>query len=156
MRSPFASLLMVLALALSGNDHRTAAAASRDPVVAVCDTVATLWRLTHRANVRQADTVADVVADSVPRHGCVVTATAPNGLDSLQEQPLYWTNEPSHGWTELIKYDADGPDGGSRTMERRGVRCQIDFMQDGGDDSDSTYIPSPEITERTFCWRAAP
>ena len=35
---------------------------------------------------------------------------------------------------------------------RSGLRCQIDFCQDGGDDSDSTYIPGPAIREATVCW----
>jgi len=49
-------------------------------------------------------------------------------------------------------FDADGPDGNNRTRQRGNTRCQIDFTQDGGDDSDSTYIPSPAIGEFTHCW----
>jgi len=66
---------------------------------------------------------------------------------------LYWATGDARGWTELLPYSADGPDGGSRTLQRGEIRCQIDFSQDGGDDSDSTYVPSPAIGETTFCWR---
>jgi len=122
-------------------------------VAAVCDTVQALWRATGRAVVRLADTTAPVVSDSVEHRGCTVFATAAEGLDSAQWRTLYWAADRDRGWAELIRYTADGPDGGSRTLERRGVRCQIEFTQDGGDDSDPTYVPSPAVGETTFCWR---
>jgi len=126
-----------------------------DAVAAVCDSVEAPWRLTARAQVRRLDTTSTVLADSLPRTGCVVMADAPRGLDSLQWQTLYWKWQQPRGWAELTEYMADGPDGGSRTLERAGVRCQIGATRNGGDDSDSTYVPSPEVTERTFCWRPA-
>lgn len=123
-------------------------------VTVVCDSVAAMWRATGQAQVRVLDTTGPVLSDSLPRRGCMVLATAPLGLDSTKEGAVYWTDGDSsgRGWTDLPKYDADGPDGGSRTVERGGIRCQIDFTQDGGDDSDSTYVPSPAIGETTFCW----
>ena len=121
----------------------------------MCDSVEAAWRLTTQAQVRRLDTASTVMSDSVPRTGCVVMADAPRGLERLQSQTLYWRSQDARGWIELTKYMADGPDGGSRTLERGAVRCQIDVTRDGGDDSDSTYVPSPEVTERTFCWRPA-
>jgi hypothetical protein len=121
-------------------------------VAAVCDTVATLWRATGGASVRQADTTSVVASDSGAQQGCVVLANAPDGLDSMQRAGLYWATSLSRGWREITEYTADGPDGGSQTLERSGIRCQVDFSQDGGDDSDSTYVPSPAIGETTFCW----
>ena len=124
----------------------------------VCDTVAVLWRATGRAEVRQtADTTMDVTSDSVARRGCAVHASAVQGLDTSKATALFWNSEqPPAGWTDLTRVDADGPDGFSRTYERPGVRCQIDYSQDGGDDSDSTYVPSPAISEATFCWGVGP
>ncbi|HEY6807645.1 MAG TPA: hypothetical protein VI160_02565 [Gemmatimonadales bacterium] len=120
----------------------------------ICDTVALGWRATGRAEVRRtADTSVAVQSDSVPRHGCAVHATAAQGVDSVQALGLIWNSEaPPPGWTDLTRFDADGPDGWSRTYERAGLRCQIEFSQDGGDDSDSTYVPSPAVSEATFCW----
>jgi hypothetical protein len=89
----------------------------------------------------------------VPQRGCAVVATAPGGVDSTHWSKLYWTTSESHGWTELTTYDADGPDGNSRTRQRADIRCQVDYTQDGGDDSDSTYVPSPAVGEFTVCWR---
>ncbi|MBI4542136.1 MAG: hypothetical protein HY705_03835 [Gemmatimonadetes bacterium] len=117
-----------------------------------------MWRLPGRANVRQLDTIATAEADSVPRHRCAVAVVAPHGVDSTQERSLYWWNLRSvgqGGWTILSFFDVDGPGGGSKTLERGGVRCQVDEEWDPGDDSDSAYVPSPSRAERTLCWRAA-
>ena len=124
-------------------------------VEGVCETVATLWRATGQAQVRLADTTMPVVSDSMTQRGCAVVATAPMGLDSTRWASLYWTTSQRRGWAELSDYAADGPDGSSRTLERQGVRCQIAVTQDGGDDSDSTYVPSPAVGEATFCWRTS-
>ncbi|HMA42576.1 MAG TPA: hypothetical protein VKO86_01070 [Gemmatimonadales bacterium] len=121
-------------------------------VATVCDTVAARWRATGRAEVRLADTTVQVTSDTSAQSGCIVLATAPQGIDSTRWISLYWAANEPPGWTDLPQYDADGPDGGGRTMEHDGVRCQVDLTQDGGDDSDSTYVPSPAIGETTFCW----
>jgi hypothetical protein len=122
----------------------------------VCDSVAVSWRATGRAEVRQtADTTMDVYSDSATRRGCAVYASAPLGLDSLKATAFYWTDETPAGWTDVPKFFAEGPDGSNRTYERPGLRCQVVFSQDGGDDSDSTYVPSPAVSETTFCWGVA-
>lgn len=48
----------------------------------------------------------------------------------------------SHGWTPDDECSADGPDGTFWGMQRDGVRCLIEGRWEGGDDSDSTYVPS--------------
>lgn len=120
----------------------------------MCDSVATLWRATGRAQVRVVDTTMRVVSDSVPRNGCFVQATAPQGLDSAHWAGLFWARDAHEAWTTLTQWDADGPMGNSRTLERRDMRCQVDFQFDADDDSDSTYVPNPAREETTFCWRA--
>ena len=129
-----------------------AANASSPAVAAVCDTVAALWRATGHADVRQVDTALTVASEPATRRGCAVVADAPDGPGSGQAGALYWTLSRSRGWREIPEYTTDGPDGGSQTLERSGIRCQIDFSRDGGDDSDSTYLPRPAIRETTFCW----
>lgn len=119
----------------------------------VCDSVATLWRATGRAQVRVIDTSMRVISDSVPQTGCFVQATAPQGLDSAQGAGLFWARDAHEGWTTLTQWDADGPMGSSRTLERADMRCQVDYEFEGDDDSDSTYVPSPAREETTFCWR---
>jgi len=132
--------------------------------IAVCESVAVLWRATGRATVLVTDTVAQVQTDSIEKnqgrlftnvHGCATSATAPQGINSAQHALLYWTTSEAHGWVDLQDMDADGPDGNVRTRQRAGTRCQIDQSYDGGSDSDSTYVPSPRTGEVTICWRSA-
>lgn len=84
---------------------------------------------------------------------------APNGLPEGAEAKVYWadswTGSTARGWRSIARWEAEGPDGFDRTFVRAGIRCQVDFEQDGGDDSDSTYVPSPHVTERTACWQDA-
>src|SRR5437773_12448128 len=55
------------------HDPSTSSAAPFPPeVVAVCDTVAGLWRVTGRASVRVVDTTVRVLSDSQPQRGCAV------------------------------------------------------------------------------------
>ncbi len=132
--------------------------------VAVCESVAVLWRATGHATVVVTDTVARVqTTDSVDRNqgryftnvrGCATSANASKGLDSAQHAMLYWKASAERGWADFPQLDADGPDGNARTRQRAGIWCQIEQSYDGGDDSDSTYVPSPRFLEVTICWRA--
>jgi hypothetical protein len=126
-------------------------------VASACDSVAHSWHATGRATVRRVDTTRATLADTMPRPGCLVVAVAPGGLpDTLQSRSLYWMywkEHPTSRWVELSDIAGDGPDGFTRTYDRDGVRCQVDFIHDGGDDSDSTVVPKPQVSERTFCRR---
>src|SRR6266542_6417050 len=138
-------------------------AAPITPVV-VCESVAVLWRATGHATVLVADTVARVqTTDTVDRNqsryftnvrGCATSANASKGLDSAGYAMLYWKASAERGWADFPQLDADGPDGNARTRQRAGIWCQIEQSYDGGDDSDSTYVPSPRFREVTICWRA--
>jgi len=46
------------------------------------------------------------------------------------------------GWSEVPEYGADGPDGTAFGFSGNGVLCVIRGRWDGGDDADSTYVPS--------------
>jgi hypothetical protein len=155
MRHSGASSIAVALALLGCRPAATPAHVNSAAAASVCDTVASGWRATGRAEVRQiADTTMGVENDSFPARGCAVRADAAKGVDSVQARALFWNSEaPPAGWTDLTRFDADGPDGYSRTYVRPGVSCQIDYSQDGGDDSDSTYVPSPAIGEKTFCWQ---
>jgi hypothetical protein len=48
---------------------------------------------------------------------------------------------------------ADGPDGTVQGVHRGGVTCLLEGRWDGGDDSDSTYVPSDTIEVRVACTR---
>ncbi len=49
----------------------------------------------------------------------------------------------ARGWVMASGYGADGPDGTSLGLRSRDLLCVIAGQWDGGDDSDSTYVPAP-------------
>jgi hypothetical protein len=59
------------------------------------------------------------------------------------------------GWRRLIGYDADGPDGTVSAYQRAHVRCTVGQSWDGGDDSDSTYVPEPWYRQEVTCFAEA-
>ena len=55
------------------------------------------------------------------------------------------------GWVYVSRYSADGPDGSISGMRSRETLCIFTWSWDGGDDSDSTYVPSNEWELVTHC-----
>ena len=125
--------------------------AARSVALAVCDSIASTWRAVSGVEVTRAESTAAAVSTPAPVLACHVAMVAPGGLPRSAWAGTYWADS-TRGWREILHWAADGPDGFSRTFVRAAVRCQVDFEQDGGDDSDSTYVLSPRIAERTSCW----
>jgi len=48
---------------------------------------------------------------------------------------------------------ADGPDGTVQSVHHAGVTCLVEGRWDGGDDSDTTYVPSDTVEVRLACTR---
>ncbi len=59
----------------------------------------------------------------------------------------------ARGWSDRTMSAADGPDGTVQGVHRGGVTCLLEGRWDGGDDSDSTYVPSDTIEVRVACTR---
>jgi hypothetical protein len=59
----------------------------------------------------------------------------------------------ARGWSDRTMLAADGPDGTVQGVHRGGVTCLLEGRWDGGDDSDSTYVPSDTIEVRVACTR---
>lgn len=146
-----------------GSAGAVAPVASRDEslrppaeVYAVCDSVAAVWRSIPRSEVKRADSlvVAREVDDLRDRKrsypSCTVDASRAEGLDSTMQRRRFW---PARGWTDIWRLDADGPDGNVVTYGRGLLRCEVWEQWDGGDDGDSTYVPSSYYGETTVCWR---
>jgi hypothetical protein len=55
------------------------------------------------------------------------------------------------GWVYVPRYSADGPDGSISGMRSRETLCIFSWSWDGGDDGDSTYVPSNEWELVTHC-----
>jgi hypothetical protein len=123
-------------------------------VRAVCTAVATFWG--HRgAQVRAADSLLVPPLGDTSVAACVVQATQPHGRRSKTGgqdtvPALVASTKPT--WVSLLSYSADGPDGNLVGYQRSAVRCTVASSWDGGDDSDSTYVPEDWFKEETSCW----
>jgi hypothetical protein len=60
------------------------------------------------------------------------------------------------GWADIPRYSADGPDGSIAGMRSRETVCLFTWSWDGGDDGDSTYVPSDQWELVTHCARQQP
>jgi hypothetical protein len=60
------------------------------------------------------------------------------------------------GWADIPRYTADGPDGSIAGMRSRETVCIFTWRWDGGDDSDSTYVPSDKWDLVAHCARHEP
>jgi hypothetical protein len=79
-----------------------------------------------------------------PRPACRVGAAGHwvgqyGSVDSL----VAWLR--TRGWRENTIYSADGPDGTVYGVHRAGLMCILEGRWDGGDDSDSTSVPSDTL-----------
>ncbi len=88
----------------------------------------------------------------VPRWGCRVMANGHTKTSALSVDTL-WHSLEARGWNTHTMISADGPDGTVVGLRHRGVTCVIDGRWDGGDDSDTTYVPSDDIEVRVGCAR---
>lgn len=101
------------------------------------------------------------------------TTTIFGGLDTgPAERACYvsWTDSASdvapdaflslataRGWKERsLLFSADGPDGTLLAISRGGAACVFEMRWDGGDDSDSTYVPTPGFTAIASCFTDRP
>jgi hypothetical protein len=134
--------------------HSPRAQASRipDDVRAVCDSVAVAWRRVPEAKVAASDTViVPWLDDSTGKtDACEVVATIDSIADASQAAQTYW--RVTH-WPELLRGQADGPDGESSIYQRALTRCSVARQWDGGDDEDTTVVASSFQQETTLCWR---
>jgi len=60
------------------------------------------------------------------------------------------------GWAEDYTYSADGPGGTVFAYVCREALCWVQASWDGGDDSDSTYVPAPGVSVYLVCVPRAP
>ena len=118
----------------------------------VCDSVAQTWRRVAEAKVTSVDTLILPRTDDSAKaevSACRVLAAMDSVVDSNRVAQTYW--RATH-WPELIRWQADGPDGESGIRQRGLTRCEVARRWDGGDDSDTTVAISPFQEETTICW----
>ncbi len=133
-------------------------------VEGVCAAVAAFWRR-DSADVRRVDSVVTPYLSDTALSACVVAAyeehsrlrkagPADPAAERL-ETALALVRGAGRGWAALVRYGADGPDGSTLAYQRGRVRCLVEQSWDGGDDSDTTYVPADWFKEQTTCWAMA-
>lgn len=130
---------------------------------AACAGVARFWGKFDSTDVRQVDSVVTPYASDTAVGACVVQVYQPHGnrrdakapVDTAAqhlETALALVRGTGPGWVPLYHFGADGPDGSDLAYQRGRVRCLVERSRDGGDDSDSTYVPADWFREVTSCW----
>jgi hypothetical protein len=148
-------------------------------LTAVTPTVDTThWQATPAMLAEACDAFATILAASAAANGMPRTevgtprdtAMTFGGFEHAPVEPacrVAWRNEVARGaplndvidrafaagWTERGHLlGADGPDGSVLAVSRGNVACLIEGSWDGGDDSDSTYVPSPGFEIAASCF----
>ncbi len=118
---------------------------------AVCVDVTKLMRSMPSDSTVRRDTVFEYQSGGSAR-GCGVHLWSHRGdgglsVDSLiaQLRRRGWSEPP--GW----KYQADGPDGTMYGLVSKEALCVLGGSWDGGDDSDTTYVPSDAYELMVTC-----
>jgi hypothetical protein len=60
------------------------------------------------------------------------------------------------GWRDNTVFQADGPDGTVYGLHHDGLTCVLEGHWDGGDDSDTTYVPSDTLEVSATCAATLP
>jgi hypothetical protein len=136
-----------------------------------CDSVEVLMKRTTTRNLQLAVSRADDVPvdfgfGGPPRTGCELKASGKfdrTPADSAAP-PTQTQDEPSTlgdrfqraGWVALLNYQADGPDGEDEGWRSKETTCVARWSWDGGDDGDSTYVPSDDWALEVGCAPSQP
>lgn len=131
-------------------------AQSPDSVVAACTQVA---RLADRVLQLQArvEHPAQITNEFAPRGSQQRTGCRVFGRDDTDRiaAPVEMLVEAmqAEGWRALLQYQADGPDGSLVGLVFGETLCIVRGSWDGGDDSDTTYVPVPGYEVEVSCFR---
>lgn len=119
-----------------------------------CDSVEALAKRRHFIVTRADGVPVDFGFGGAPRTGCELKASgkftraAPDSAAAAAQTE----DEPSTlaggfkeaGWAYMAQYQADGPDGEVEGWRSKETTCVLRWSWDGGDDTDSTYVPSDD------------
>jgi hypothetical protein len=123
------------------------------PEPGICDTVAQVLAAPAPRRLRLVrDTLVPDpgIGTPWPRPGCLLQVTDTSGPGSgLTEQLDQWLRH--QGWLSATPYSADGTDGTVFGFVRNGQLCIVQGRWDGGDGTDSAYVPRPEYELTVGC-----
>lgn len=133
-------LIFVLAAGLSSQEG----VVPPPRVLAACDTVAAVLAHAASTSLERSNGTVENQRMGTASLGCRLRLVGSWALFEEDESvdQLLRTTLAATGWVEDWDYGADGPDGTAFGFRHHGVLCLFHAMWDGGDDSDSTYVPS--------------
>jgi hypothetical protein len=117
---------------------------------AACDAVQEVIAGRLGVRVERADSVSyENEFIDARRTGCALRAlghfsSRPDTVGSVSVDGDVAAGLTAAGWIAMTHYSADGPDGSAFAMRSRETVCLFRASWDGGDDSDTTYVPSDE------------
>jgi len=129
-----------------------------DSILAACQTVQRTTRRVLMLETRletDVDVTNDFAPDAPRRRGCRVGGHTDEDRVAAPVDDLAEALE-AEGWHRLLAYQADGPDGSLTGLTVGPALCVIRGQWDGGDDSDTTYVPVPGYDLDVQCFRRAP
>lgn len=116
-----------------------------------CDSVEALAKRRHFMVTRADGVAVDFGFGGPPRTGCELKASgkfvraAPDSTGHVEDEPSTLADGfKEAGWAYTAQYQADGPDGEAEGWRSKETTCVVRWSWDGGDDSDSTYVPSDD------------
>lgn len=118
-----------------------------------CDSVEALAKRQRLPVSRKDGVPVDFGFGGSPRSGCELKATGklapagpPDSTGLAKDEPSTLADEfKQAGWAYMAQYQADGPDGEAEGWRSKETTCVVRWSWDGGDDSDSTYVPSDDF-----------
>jgi len=149
-----ACLVLAAAVAAAGCGGRPETNPVDPAALAACSVGDTLLRkLPGLAQLRPGPVAFDSIwPDTAERVACRLAALGHlpqvfGPTDSI----LAWLS--LRGWSDRTRISADGPDGTVVGVGHRGATCVLAGRWDGGDASDTTYVPSDTVEVHFSCTR---
>jgi hypothetical protein len=108
-----------------------------------CGVVASLLEETPGLEVTRKDTVVVDPRTQREAWGCIlsVVGSFTDFHDNYTPDMMLRSELPGRNWVENYDYGADGPDGTATAYRNGSSICFLRGSWDGGDISDSTYVP---------------
>jgi hypothetical protein len=106
-------------------------------VKSACDTAMSILSKTSGLKTKRSNGVFNDETFRSPIPGCriQIAGSFKKAANSGAAADNLHTGLMSRGWSEIVEFSADGPDGTSFAFQRDGVACFARGSWDGGDDS---------------------
>ena len=148
MRCPLIALLVFL--------FTSAPAWGQLPSTTACGLCREIDAIVARTPGTLTETIQGTFRDEVAgcdRPGCLLLVSGSWSELGGQPGPVDLVRQTlmAEGWQQDLQYSADGPDGTLLRFSKADVLCIIRGRWDGGDASDSTYVPSDVYQVTVLC-----